>query len=175
MSSMRQEPKRVVYTPYATLYHHESATRGLAAGTSVVFWAFATWLIPVLVAAGWRWGGDPSEATLLTASGAAFVAVVLGQMANAFACRSERLPAWRMPPRSNELLVAAVGVELVALAAFLLVPPLANTLELRPPTLLGGGLALIAVPAVLVADAVHKALRRPGTKVSVPAPPGLLP
>jgi len=27
--------------------------RGLAAGVSVVFWAFATWLIPVLVAAGW--------------------------------------------------------------------------------------------------------------------------
>ena len=29
------------------------ATRGLVAGMSVVFWAFATWLIPVLVAAGW--------------------------------------------------------------------------------------------------------------------------
>ena len=29
------------------------ATRGLIAGTSVVFWAFATWLIPVLLAAGW--------------------------------------------------------------------------------------------------------------------------
>lgn len=31
------------------------ATRGLIAGLSVVFWCFATWLIPVLVAAGvWR-------------------------------------------------------------------------------------------------------------------------
>ena len=30
-------------------------TRGLVAGMSVVFWAFATWLVPVLVAAGfWR-------------------------------------------------------------------------------------------------------------------------
>ncbi|HWU23447.1 MAG TPA: tellurite resistance/C4-dicarboxylate transporter family protein [Nocardioides sp.] len=29
------------------------ATRGLVAGLAVVFWAFATWLIPVLVAAGW--------------------------------------------------------------------------------------------------------------------------
>jgi tellurite resistance protein TehA-like permease len=29
------------------------ATRGLIAGASVVFWAFATWLIPALVAAGW--------------------------------------------------------------------------------------------------------------------------
>jgi tellurite resistance protein TehA-like permease len=30
-----------------------TATRGLVAGMSVTFWAFATWLIPVLVAAGW--------------------------------------------------------------------------------------------------------------------------
>lgn len=30
-----------------------SATRGLIGGLSVVFWAFATWLIPALVAAGW--------------------------------------------------------------------------------------------------------------------------
>jgi tellurite resistance protein TehA-like permease len=30
-----------------------AATRGLVAGASVAFWAFATWLIPALVAAGW--------------------------------------------------------------------------------------------------------------------------
>ena len=30
-----------------------TATRGLVGGLSVVFWAFATWLIPALVAAGW--------------------------------------------------------------------------------------------------------------------------
>jgi tellurite resistance protein TehA-like permease len=30
-----------------------AATRGLIAGASVVFWAFGTWLIPALVAAGW--------------------------------------------------------------------------------------------------------------------------
>jgi tellurite resistance protein TehA-like permease len=30
-----------------------AATRGLVAGASVVFWAFGSWLIPVLVAAGW--------------------------------------------------------------------------------------------------------------------------
>jgi tellurite resistance protein TehA-like permease len=30
-----------------------NVTRGLVAGTSVVFWSFATWLIPPLVAAGW--------------------------------------------------------------------------------------------------------------------------
>jgi tellurite resistance protein TehA-like permease len=30
-----------------------AATRGLIAGMSVAFWAFATWLVPALVAAGW--------------------------------------------------------------------------------------------------------------------------
>ncbi|MDG3008884.1 tellurite resistance protein permease [Rhodococcus sp. D2-41] len=30
-----------------------NATRGLIAGASVMFWAFGTWLIPVLIAAGW--------------------------------------------------------------------------------------------------------------------------
>lgn len=34
-------------TPMAT------AMRGLAGGTAIVFWGFASWLIPVLVAAGW--------------------------------------------------------------------------------------------------------------------------
>jgi tellurite resistance protein TehA-like permease len=30
-----------------------TVTRGLVAGASVVFWAFGTWLIPALIAAGW--------------------------------------------------------------------------------------------------------------------------
>lgn len=29
------------------------ATRALIAGMSVIFWCFATWLVPALVAAGW--------------------------------------------------------------------------------------------------------------------------
>ena len=41
---------RIVNMADAPMVH---ATRGLIAGASVIFWAFATWLIPVLVAAGW--------------------------------------------------------------------------------------------------------------------------
>jgi tellurite resistance protein TehA-like permease len=41
---------RIVEMVDAPMVH---ATRGLIAGASVAFWAFATWLIPVLVAAGW--------------------------------------------------------------------------------------------------------------------------
>jgi len=120
-----------------------------AAMTMVAFLA-------VLSSAGWRWGDTPSPEDLLTASGAAFTTVVLGQLANAFACRSEHQPAWRVPLRTNRLLLGAVVFELGALAAFLWLPPLARALELQPPNPLGWAIAVLAVPAVLVVDAAHK-------------------
>ena len=57
--------------------------------------------IAALVAAGWRPGDSfPTGHALLAASGAAFAAVVLGQMANAFACRSATRWPWR--PRLDQ-------------------------------------------------------------------------
>jgi magnesium-transporting ATPase (P-type) len=109
-----------------------------------------------LLLAGWSPDEDPATAVLAGASGAAFTAVVLGQMANAFACRSSRRPAWRMGWRSNPLLVWAVGVELLALAAFLFVPSVADALEHAPPPLVPALVAVLAIPAVLGADAAHK-------------------
>jgi hypothetical protein len=54
-----------------------------------------TAFLAVFIASGWRPGDAfPLGATLLAASGAAFTAVVLGQAANAFACRSTVRPAW---------------------------------------------------------------------------------
>jgi hypothetical protein len=55
-------------------------------------------------------------------------------------------------------------VELVALAVVFTVPAIADTLDQHPPTLLGLGLAMLAIPAVLVADALHKRARRPGRR-----------
>src|SRR6266540_6069263 len=43
----------------------------------------------VLLAGGWTLGHTPAPALLGTASGVAFTAIVLGQLANALACRSE--------------------------------------------------------------------------------------
>ena len=116
--------------------------------------------LTVLLVGGWRFGDEPTTGLLLVASGAAFTTVVLGQLANAFACRSEQEPVWRVPWASNPLLLLAVGFELATLAAFLAVPPLARALELRPPTALGWALAALAAPLVVVVDAVHKTTRR---------------
>jgi hypothetical protein len=105
------------------------------------------------------YGADVDASVLAGAGGAAFTAVVLGQMANAWACRSATRPFWRLGARSNLLLVWAIGVELLLLATMLGVPALADLLGQRPPPLVGLGIAIAAVPAVLLADTGHKLLR----------------
>ncbi len=113
----------------------------------------------VLVAGGWAWGLEPDAALLATASGTAFAAVVLGQLANAFACRSASRWVGRLPLTSNRLLLVAVAVELALLAFFLGFPPVADLLGGSWPSPLGWTLAALAAPLVVLADATHKAVR----------------
>jgi magnesium-transporting ATPase (P-type) len=115
--------------------------------------------VAVLAVGGWRWGETPGAALLATASGTAFAAIVLGQLANAYACRSETRSVLRTGVRGNRLLLTAVGVELALLLAFLGVPPLAELLGGGWPSPLGWVLAVLAVPVVWAVDAVHKAGR----------------
>ena len=112
------------------------------------------------LASGWRPGDSfPTGAALLAASGAAFTAVVIGQAANAFACRSESKWPGAVGWTTNRLLVGAVAVELLALVGFLFIEPLASLLDQAPPSWVGFAVALLAAPAVLAADAAHKAWR----------------
>jgi len=115
--------------------------------------------VAVLLAGGWTWGETPSDALAATASGTAFTAVVLGQMATAFACRSETRWAGRLGWRGNPLLLGAVAAEIAALFLFIGLPPLARLLGGGFPPALGWLLASAAIPAVLLADAAHKAIR----------------
>ena len=120
--------------------------------------------------AGWRPGDAfPTGDALLAASGAAFAAVVFGQLGNAFACRSATVPPWRLGWTGNRLLLGAVVAELVALAAFLLVPAVADLLDHAPPPALALLVAAMAAPAVLVADAAHKAVRARRRRRELPA------
>ncbi|MEW1805134.1 cation-transporting P-type ATPase [Pseudarthrobacter sp. NPDC080039] len=113
----------------------------------------------VLAGGGWARGQLPAAGLLMAASGAAFTAVVLGQLANAFACRSATVPPWKLGWGTNRLLVWAVLGELAVLTVCLYVPYLATLLGQAPPTPLGLLLALLAAPAVLLADWIHKAVR----------------
>jgi calcium-translocating P-type ATPase len=122
--------------------------------------------VAVLLSLGWQpSSGAPAAGDLAVASGAAFIAIVIGQAANALACRSWSRPGWRVSPRTNPLLFSALGVSLGVVALLVYVPGLARLLGHAPPTAFGFALAALSFPAVLLADAAHKAwLRR-----SVPA------
>jgi magnesium-transporting ATPase (P-type) len=116
--------------------------------------------ITTFLLAGWRPGDPFPSGPLAAASGAAFSAVVFGQIATAFACRSSTRRPGQLGWTTNRLLLVAVGVELAALAFFLFVPPIADLLRQAPPTFAGLIVALAAVPAVLGVDALDKARRR---------------
>lgn len=115
--------------------------------------------IATFAAAGWRPGDAfPEGQVLLAASGAAFAAVVLGQFANAFACRSARLRPGQLGWTSNRLLVWAVLAAGFLVAGTFVIDPIAATLGQAYPTAAGLAVALAAPPAVLAADAAFKAL-----------------
>ncbi len=113
--------------------------------------------VVVLFAGGWRYGEDPTTAVALAASGAAFAAIVLGQAANAFACRSTVRPVWRIVPPVTRTIALAVAVQLALLVVFLL-PPMAGVLGQARPTLLGLCIGLCGPPAIVAVDALHKGL-----------------
>ena len=74
---------------------------------------------------GWRWGTplawtDPlyRQATAVT-----FAAIVMGQVANVFACRSERVSTFRLGFFSNPFIFGGIAVELILLALIIYTPP----------------------------------------------------
>ena len=112
-----------------------------------------------LLVAGWRPPAAPATPDLVAASGAAFIAVVAGQMANAFACRSATRPAWAVRP-ANPLVRGAVVVAGAIGVTTLVWAPVAGVLGQGTPTL--PGLAVVAVtPAVVLGiDGIDKWWRR---------------
>jgi calcium-translocating P-type ATPase len=111
----------------------------------------------VLISFGVRPGIEsPESHALHAASGASFLAIVFGQTANAFACRSSSRPAWRVPLRGNRLLLLALGVSWAIVALLFYLPAANRLLGHSPPTALGFGVAALALPLVLATDALHK-------------------
>lgn len=117
--------------------------------------------IATFLGSGWRVGEPfPSGSILLAASGAAFMAVVLGQMANAFACRSSTRTPWSLGWTTNRLLLPAVLGGFTFAMVTILVPVVATLLTQAPPTPLGWGLAVLGIPVLWTVDAIYKARRR---------------
>jgi magnesium-transporting ATPase (P-type) len=130
---------------------------GVLGATEAV--ASVTAFLIVLLTGGWRWGDVPTSGLLALGSGTAFATIALAQMANAWACRSETAPVWRIPAIGNPLIIAAVLAELALLVVFVGFPPLAELLGGSWPSALGWALALLGAVALMVSDTIHKRVR----------------
>jgi magnesium-transporting ATPase (P-type) len=127
----------------------------------------------VLLSGGWTWGDVPSPELLAVASGSTFATIAVAQMANAFACRSAVLPAWRMPLLGNRLVLAAVAAELVLLVVFLGVPGLAGLLGGSWPPPLGWVAAGAGAVVLVLVDAAAKSARHQPTSLGRPTSAGV--
>jgi magnesium-transporting ATPase (P-type) len=114
----------------------------------------------VLTGFGWYPGAHLSNSALAAASGAAFLAIVAGQAATALVCRSSTRFVFSMPLRDNPRIALAILGTWVMAAVLLGVPWFARHLGQAVPPPIGLFVALLAFPAVLVADTVMKYARR---------------
>lgn len=120
-----------------------------------------TAFLVAMATAGWRPGQAFGHGHALAAGrGAAWAAVVVGQVGSAFACRSATRAATALRWGQNRLLLLAAGVALAILVALLAIPPMAHLLDHAVPPLPAVVVAALAAPAVLAVDAAHKAVRR---------------
>ncbi len=116
--------------------------------------------LTILTMGGWSYGEDASAGLLSVASGSAFAVIAVAQIANAFACRSETHPAWRIDPRRNPYILGAVAVEAVLVVGFLAIPWVADLLGGSWPSTTGWLFCLLAAVTIPVVDALHKSLAR---------------
>jgi sodium/potassium-transporting ATPase subunit alpha len=83
----------------------------------------------LLMMQGWTWGTplDWSDPLYKQATAATFAAIVVAQVANVFACRSDRVPLSRLGWFTNPLLLWGIATELVVLA-FIIYTPWGNAI-----------------------------------------------
>ncbi len=116
--------------------------------------------VVVLTMGGWSWGETPGAGLLATASGTTFAVIAVCQMGNAFACRSETVPAWHIPLGTNRLVLVAVAAEGVLLVVFVGLPWLADLLGGSWPPPVGWLMAVASAVLLVLVDAGHKRWRR---------------
>lgn len=109
---------------------------------------------------GWTWGAhlDWNSPLYKEATSVTFAGIVTAQVANVFACRSDRLSAFRLGWSSNPLLLVGVAAELVILLILTYSPLGHLVIGTAPlPAWIFGPLALGAI-GLLLADGLNKSL-----------------
>jgi sodium/potassium-transporting ATPase subunit alpha len=111
-----------------------------------------------LYAQGWTWGTplDWTDPLYRQATTVTFAAIVIAQIANVFACRSERISIFRLGFFSNPFILWGIAVEL-ALLALIVYTPFGNLVfgtEPLPPW--AWGPLVLGAAGLLFADEIRK-------------------
>jgi sodium/potassium-transporting ATPase subunit alpha len=122
-----------------------------------------------LTAQGWNWGmpmnwSDPLYRAATTVT---FAAIVIAQVANVFACRSERLSVFRLGFFSNRFIFWGVAAELLLLAVIVYTPLGHAVLDTAPLPLWAWGPLAAGAAILLLAEEARKWLVH---KLMVPKP-----
>jgi magnesium-transporting ATPase (P-type) len=130
---------------------------GLTSATAVIGMYFL-----FLFSRGWHWGQAQAPTALdgAMATTIVFVAIVLMQVGNAFACRTERASAFRTGLLTNRLLLVGILFELILAALVTYMPllqPVFGTAAVPP---IWWGLLAVLVPVVFLVEEGRKALAR---------------
>jgi len=139
-----------------------SLTRGYAflGGMTTVVVLSAFFLF--LHSKGWSWGQSsaPTKEVGLEASTIVFLGIVLMQVGNAFACRTERASAFTIGLFSNRLLLWGIAFELVFAAALIYVPFLQKVFRTGPVGAEWWAYLIAFVPVIFLAEELRKAIQR---------------
>lgn len=115
-----------------------------------------------LISRGWHWGqaSAPTPRDAAAATTIVFLGIVLMQVANAFACRTERVSAFRTGLFGNRFLLWGIAFELALAAAVVYLPfmqPVFGTAAIGP---VWWGVLAAFLPVIFLIDEARKLLAR---------------
>lgn len=116
----------------------------------------------VLYAGGWRWGIDlPIGSPLLQqATTATFIGIVIMQIGNVFACKTQKESAFRHGLFNNRLILSGIAAEII-ISIFIVYTPIGNRIFSTHPITINIWLALIPFAFLLLfAEEMRKLLAR---------------
>jgi calcium-translocating P-type ATPase len=143
------------------LLNHTVAHRAFAVLGPTEAIAAVVAFVGAFLVSGWRPGDTfPGGHVAAAASGTAFLTVVFGQVANAFACRSSTHRVTAAGWSRNRMLVVAATFGLSLSLLTVTVGPIARELDQAIPPGPGWLLAMAAAPVLLLVDALDKRRRR---------------
>ncbi len=115
---------------YSTLIRSYVWLGSIEAGLALLGYFYAQWM------AGWRFG-EPyisSGAVYVTATTVTFAGIVMAQIGNAFAWRSERQSIFSLGFFSNRLLLWCIAAEIGLMLVIIYLPAIAWVFETSPPS-----------------------------------------